>query len=569
MKNLIKSFFGKTSTTNNATKEKTMEELNMFCYQCEQAANGGCSKVGVCGKKPDVAALQDQLVYTMKGIAFWAHQAREKGAKDVEIDRFMLDGLFTTVTNVDFDAEEIAKLVRSAARNRDKAQALFEKANGGPFTGDVPEAAKAFTAGSTAELVALGAKHGVKDDSIDPDVKSVQEIIIYGMKGYAAYAHHALVIGLENDDVYAYTHKALAAILDKSLGLMDYVGLAMECGKINLVTMELLDKANTDSFGHPVPTPVQLGTKAGKAILVSGHDLRMLEELLKQTEGKGINVYTHGEMLPAHGYPGLKKYAHLAGNFGGAWQDQAKEFVSFPGAIIFNTNCIQRPAESYKDRLFTWGLVQWPDVKNINGMDFTPVIEKALALPGFEENLGKEILTGFGHNAVLGVADKVIDAVKAGQIRHFFLIGGCDGAKSGRNYYTEFAENVPADCVILTLACGKYRFNKLDFGDIGGIPRLLDIGQCNDAYSAIQIAVALAGAFNCGVNDLPLSFILSWYEQKAVAILLTLLHLGVKNIKLGPTLPAFITPNVLNFLVENFNIGPIGTAEGDLKQILG
>jgi hydroxylamine reductase len=569
MKNKIKSWLGfSTSTTNAAPKgEKVME--NMFCYQCEQAANGGCSKVGVCGKKPEVAALQDQLVYSMKGIAFWAHKAREKGAKDTGIDRFMLDGLFTTVTNVDFDAEEIAKLVRDASKNRDKAQALFEKANGGPFTGDVPAAAKPFAPGTTAELIALGAQHGVKDDSIDADVKSVQEIIIYGMKGYAAYAHHALVIGLESDEIYAFTHQGLSATLDKSLGLMDFVGLSMECGRINLVAMQLLDKANTDSFGHPVPTPVALGTKAGKAILVSGHDLRMLEELLKQTEGKGVNVYTHGEMLPAHGYPGLKKYAHLAGNFGGAWQDQAQEFQNFPGAIIFNTNCIQRPADSYKDRLFTWGLVQWPDVKNIVGWDFSAVIAKAQALPGFEEKPGKDILTGFGHNAVLGVADKVIGAVKAGQIRHFFLIGGCDGAKSGRNYYTEFAEQVPSDCVILTLACGKYRFNKLDFGDIGGIPRLLDIGQCNDAYSAIQIAVALAGAFECGVNDLPLSFILSWYEQKAVAILLTLLHLGVKNIKLGPTLPAFITPNVLNFLVENFNIGPIGTAEGDLKQILG
>jgi hydroxylamine reductase len=567
MKNMIKSWFGfSTSTTNNASKG---EKMDMFCFQCEQAANGGCSKVGVCGKKPEVAALQDLLVYTMKGIAFWADKAREKGAKDVDVDRFMLDGLFTTVTNVDFDAEEVAKLVRDGANYRAKAQGLFEKANNGPFTGVVPEAAKGFAAGTTEQLIALGAQHGVKDASIDPDVKSVQEILIYGMKGYAAYAHHALVIGQENDEIYAFTHKALAATLDKSLGLMDFVTLAMDCGKTNLTTMQLLDKANTDSFGHPVPTPVQLGTKAGKAILVSGHDLRMLEELLKQTEGKGINIYTHGEMLPAHGYPGLKKYAHLAGNFGGAWQDQAKEFVDFPGAIIFNTNCIQRPADSYKDRLFTWGLVQWPDVKNINGWDFSPVIEKALALPGFPENPGKEILTGFGHNAVLGVADKVVGAVKAGDIRHFFLIGGCDGAKSGRNYYTEFAEKVPSDCVILTLACGKYRFNKLDFGDIGGIPRLLDIGQCNDAYSAIQIAVALAGAFECGVNELPLSFILSWYEQKAVAILLTLLHLGIKNIKLGPSLPAFITPNVLNFLVENFNIAPIGTAEADLKQILG
>jgi hydroxylamine reductase len=562
------SWLGLSNTNTSTTvKEETME--NMFCYQCEQAANGGCSKVGVCGKQPDVAALQDLLVYTMKGIAFWADQARAKGAKNSEIDRFMLDGLFTTVTNVDFSTDEIAKLVRKGVEKRAQAQALFEAANGAPFAGPVPEAAQGFAAGTTAELIALGAKHGVKDDSIDADVKSVQEIIIYGMKGYAAYAHHALVIGLENDEIYAFTHKALAATLDKSLGLMDFVGLSMECGRINLVTMQLLDKANTDSFGHPVPTPVQLGTKAGKAILVSGHDLRMLEELLKQTEGKGINIYTHGEMLPAHGYPGLKKYAHLAGNFGGAWQDQAKEFVSFPGAIIFNTNCIQRPAESYKDRLFTWGLVQWPDVKNIDGWDFSPVIDKALSLPGFEEKPGQQILTGFGHNAVLGVAPQVIDAVKSGAIRHFFLIGGCDGAKSGRNYYTEFAENVPKDCVILTLACGKFRFNKLEFGDIGGIPRLLDIGQCNDAYSAIQIAVALAGAFGCGVNELPLSFILSWYEQKAVAILLTLLHLGIKGIKLGPSLPAFITPNVLNFLVENFNIAPIGTAEGDLKQILG
>jgi hydroxylamine reductase len=557
------------SSANTHSINTTQKEENMFCYQCEQVANGGCTKIGVCGKQPDVAALQDQLIYTMKGIAFWADKAREKGATDQAIDRFMLDGLFATVTNVDFDAEDVAKLVRHAAAALNDAKALFEKANGGPFSGAVPEAAKPFKAGSTAELVALGQQHGVKDDSIDPDVKSVQEILIYGIKGYAAYAHHALVIGLENDEIYAHTHKFLAATLDKNLGLMDFVGLAMECGRINLVTMELLNKANTDSYGHPVPTPVQLGTKAGKAILVSGHDLRMLEELLKQTEGTGVNVYTHGEMLPAHGYPGLKKYAHLAGNFGGAWQDQAKEFADFPGAIIFNTNCIQRPANSYKDRLFTWGLVQWPDVAHIDGWDFSAVIKKAQEHPGFAENPGQEILTGFGHNAVLGVADKVIDAVKAGQIRHFFLVGGCDGAKSGRNYYTEFAEKAPKDTVILTLACGKYRFNKLDFGDIGGIPRLLDVGQCNDAYSAIQIAVALAGAFECDVNDLPLSLILSWYEQKAVAILLTLLHLGIKNIKIGPSLPAFVTPNVLNFLVENFNIGPIGTAEEDLKQILG
>jgi hydroxylamine reductase len=543
----------------------TSKEENMFCYQCEQAAQGtGCTKIGVCGKQPDVAALQDLLVYGLKGIAFWANEARKAGKKDAEIDRFMIEGLFTTVTNVDFDAAAIEKILRKGAVIKEKAKVLA-----GTVSGTIPAAAQWQPAADLDGLVQQGEAHGLKSDAIDPDVKSVQEIIIYGIKGYAAYADHALTLGAENDEIYAFTHKALATTLDPSLGLMDFVGLAMECGRINLVTMELLNKAHTDHYGHPVPTPVNLGTKAGKAILVTGHDLRMLEELLKQTEGKGINIYTHGEMLPAHGYPGLKKYAHLAGNFGGAWQDQAKEFVNFPGAIIFNTNCIQKPADSYKDRLFTWGLVQWPDVKHVDGWDFSAVINKALEGEGFAENPGQEILTGFGHNAVLGVADKVIDAVKAGAIRHFFLVGGCDGAKSGRNYYTEFAEKAPKDTVILTLACGKYRFNKLDFGDIGGIPRLLDIGQCNDAYSAIQIAVALANAFECEVNDLPLSMILSWYEQKAVAILLTLLHLGIKNIKIGPSLPAFITPNVLNFLVENFNIGPIGTAEEDLKQILG
>ena len=543
----------------------TSKEENMFCYQCEQAAQGtGCTKIGVCGKQPDVAALQDLLVYGLKGIAFWANEARKAGKKDAEIDRFMIDGLFTTVTNVDFDAAAIEKILRKGAVIKEKAKVLA-----GTVSGTIPAAAQWQPAADLDGLVQQGEAHGLKSDAIDPDVKSVQEIIIYGIKGYAAYADHALTLGAENDEIYAFTHKALATTLDPSLGLMDFVGLAMECGRINLVTMELLNKAHTDHYGHPVPTPVNLGTKAGKAILVTGHDLRMLEELLKQTEGKWINIYTHGEMLPAHGYPGLKKYAHLAGNFGGAWQDQAKEFVNFPGAIIFNTNCIQKPADSYKDRLFTWGLVQWPDVKHVDGWDFSAVINKALEGEGFAENPGQEILTGFGHNAVLGVADKVIDAVKAGAIRHFFLVGGCDGAKSGRNYYTEFAEKAPKDTVILTLACGKYRFNKLDFGDIGGIPRLLDIGQCNDAYSAIQIAVALAGAFECGVNDLPLSMILSWYEQKAVVILLTLLHLGIKNIKIGPSLPAFVTPNVLNFLVENFNLAPIGTPDEDLKAILG
>ncbi len=559
--------FGKkeTPSTPSTPQTKETQDMSMFCYQCEQAANGGCSVVGVCGKQPDVAALQDLLVYSLKGIAFWANQAREAGKKDQEIDRFMIDGLFATVTNVDFDANEISKLVTEAVRLRGKAKQLA-----GAFDGAVPAAAQDWALpASIDEQVKLGQLHGVKDYSVDDDIHSVREIITYGIKGYAAYADHARILGSEAEEIYAFTHKALAAQLDDSLDLMANVNLALEAGKINYVTMELLNKAHTDAYGHPVPTPVQLGTKAGKAILVSGHDLRFLEELLKQTEGTGVNIYTHGEMLPAHGYPGLKKYSHLVGNFGGAWQDQHKEFGDFPGAIIFNTNCIQKPSESYKDRLFTWGLVRWPGVKHVDGWDFSEVIKKAQECDGFADAPGQEILTGFGHNAILGVADKVIEGVKAGAIKHFFLVGGCDGAKSGRNYYTEFAEQAPKDTVLLTLACGKFRFNKLDLGDIGGIPRLLDVGQCNDAYSAIQVAVALADAFECGVNDLPLSLVLSWYEQKAVAILLTLLHLGIKDIKIGPSLPAFITPNVLNFLVENYNIGPITTAEEDLKQILG
>ncbi|PLX93508.1 MAG: hydroxylamine reductase [Desulfuromonas sp.] len=538
----------------------------MFCYQCEGAAQGtGCTKVGVCGKQPEVSDLQDLLVYTLKGTSFWANLARENGKPDAEIDRFMIKALFTTVTNVDFSDDSVVDVIKEAVALKAKAKSLA-----GDYAGVVPPAAQDWSLpGNRNEMLALSQLHGIKEPGVNEDIQSLRDTILFGIKGYAAYADHALILDRENDEIYAFTHKALSAMLDNSLELMDYVGLAMECGRINLVTMELLNKAHTDKFGHPEPTPVQLGTKAGKAILVSGHDLRFLEELLKQTEGKGINIYTHGEMLPAHGYPGLKKYSHLAGNWGGAWQDQHKEFQSFPGAIVFNTNCIQKPADNYKDRLFTWDRVQFPDVRHIDGWDFSEVIDCALAADGFPDAPGQEILTGFGHNAVLGVADKVIEAVKAGQIKHFFLVGGCDGAKSGRNYYTEFAEKAPQDTVILTLACGKFRFNKMEFGDIGGIPRLLDVGQCNDAYSAVQIALALADAFECGVNDLPLSLVLSWYEQKAVAILLTLLHLGIKNIKIGPTLPAFITPNVLNFLVENFNIAPITTAEADLQQILG
>jgi len=399
----------------------------------------------------------------------------------------------------------------------------------------------------------------------------LQELITYGLKGMAAYYDHAWVLGITDEEAMAFFHEALNFLTSNDAKDIDkLVPMALKVGEVNLKVMELLDKANTDTYGHPEPTSVRITPVKGKAILVSGHDLRDLELLLKQTEGKGINVYTHGEMLPCLAYPELKKYKHLVGNYGGAWQDQRKEFAEFPGAILMTTNCIQNP-NKYMERIFTTGLVQWHGVKHIgDDKDFTPVIEAALAAEGFTEDAEeKRIMIGFARNAVLGVADKVIEAVKAGNIRHFFLIGGCDGAKSGRNYYTELAQAVPDDCVILTLACGKYRFNKLEFGDIGGIPRLLDVGQCNDAYSAIQIAVALAGAFECDVNDLPLTLVLSWYEQKAVCILLTLLHLGIKNMKLGPTLPAFVSPAVLNVLVEKFNIAPVTDAETDLKQILG
>ncbi len=546
----------------------------MFCNQCEQAAKGiGCDIQGVCGKEPQTAALQDLLIFGLKGLAIYADAARQLDAKDDTLDLFVVEGLFTTVTNVDFDPADISAKVRECHLNQLKAKSLYETAYAAKNGAAAPAIANAYLgwtpATELAGLVAQGEEHGINTQHSDENVRSTIEILIYGLKGMAAYMDHAQTLGRTDEEILAFFHKALAATTDPNLGLMDFVGLSMECGRLNLKTMELLSLAHSETYGAPTPTPVNLGTRAGKGILVSGHDLKMLEELLKQTEGKGINIYTHGEMLPAHGYPGLKKYPHLVANYGGAWQDQAKEFPLFPGAIIFNTNCIQRPAATYLDRLYSWGLVQWPGVKHVNGWDFGEVIAKALECPDLPEAPGQEILTGFGHNAVLGVADKVIAGVKSGAIRHFFLIGGCDGAKPGRNYFTEFAEKVPADCVILTLACGKYRFNKLEFGDIGGIPRLLDLGQCNDAYSAIQIAVALAGAFGCGVNDLPLSLIISWYEQKAVVILLTLLHLGIKNIKIGPALPAFITPAILNFLVENFNLSPIGTAEGDLKQILG
>ncbi len=546
----------------------------MYCHQCEQTAKGGaCEVKGVCGKDETTAALQDLLLHATQGISMYAHRAREFKASDREVDVFVVEALFTTVTNVNFDPERMTALLREAAAMRDRAKALYE--NACKSAGSAPESldgpATWTPASDLPGLVAQGSDVTLAtwSETYGPDAASLRELITYGLRGTAAYADHAQLLGRTDDGIFATFHEALDLLAKDDVPTDDLLAWCLKTGELNLRTMEILSSANTDAYGHPEPTQVRITTVKGKAILVSGHDLKDLEELLKQTEGKGINVYTHGEMLPAHGYPGLKRYPHLVGNYGGAWQDQAKEFDAFPGAVLMTTNCIQKPRDSYKNRIFTTGLVAWPGVAHVTGNHFTPVIEAALAAPGFAETEPEKTITvGFGHNAVLGVADKVVEAVKAGKIRHFFLVGGCDGAKSGRNYYTEFAESAPSDTIILTLACGKFRFNKLDFGDIGGIPRLLDVGQCNDAYSAIQIAAALSEAFGLGLNELPLSFILSWYEQKAVAILLTLLHLGIKGIRLGPTLPAFVSPNVLSILVDKFDIKPISTAAEDLAAIL-
>ncbi len=542
----------------------------MFCYQCEQAAKGeGCTKIGVCGKQPEVAALQDLLIHALKGLSLFAVEGRKVGVVDDAVNVFTCEALFSTLTNVNFDPDDFIHLLRRTVEVRESLKARV-KAAGGKV--DFTDAAATFQPEGTLEgMVAQAEKVGLKSDpSIDPDILSLQHTLLFGLKGVAAYADHAQILGQKDDVVFAFLHEGLAAMLNKELGLQDWLGLVLKCGEVNLRTMELLDAGNTGVYGHPVPTRVPLGAKQGKAILVSGHDLKDLEELLKQTEGKGINIYTHGEMLPTHGYPELKKYPHFYGHYGTAWQNQHKEFSQFPGAILMTTNCIQKPQGAYEKNIFTSGLVGWPGIPHIADRNFSPVIARALELPGFAENSnGKSVMVGFARNSILGVADKVIEAVKNKAIRHFFLVAGCDGAKPGRNYYTEFVEKVPRDCVVLTLACGKFRFFDKDLGDIGGIPRLLDVGQCNDAYSAIQVAVALSKAFNVGVNDLPLSLVLSWYEQKAVAILLTLLYLGIKDIRLGPSLPAFTTPNVLDVLVKNFDIKPISTPDEDLKAILG
>jgi hydroxylamine reductase len=564
--------------------------MDMFCYQCEQTAkNEGCTKVGVCGKQPDVAAMQDLLIYVLKGLSQVRIQAREMGITDRDTDAFVCEAAFATLTNVNFDPERFREYVNKAVEHRERLKerikeaaeqnaSLWEKAKraiglseGGSGV-EFPEGPATFQPDSTLEgMIEQGKEHGVlQDPEQNEDIKSLKEALIYGVKGVAAYTEHARILGQEDDEVYAFIQKGLASTLRQDLSLDDWLNMVLECGRINLRAMELLDAGHTGRYGHPEPTQVPLGHKQGKAILISGHDLRDLELLLEQTKDTGISIYTHGEMLPSHGYPELKKYPHFYGHYGTAWQNQHKEFAGFPGPILMTTNCLQKPKDAYKDRIFTTGEAGWPGVQHIEDKNFKPVIDKALEMDGFAQDEDKgSVMVGFGHNAVMSVANQVVDAVKNGNIRHFFLVGGCDGAKPERNYYTEFAEKAPQDSVILTLACGKFRFFDKNLGTIGDIPRLLDVGQCNDAYSAVKIAQALADSFGVGVNELPLSMILSWYEQKACAILYSLLYLGITDIRLGPSLPAFVSPNVLQVLVDNFNIKPISTPEEDLQAILG
>lgn len=547
-----------------------MEQL-MFCYQCEQTAGGkGCTKIGVCGKTPEIAAMQDLLIYQLKGISIYAMKLIGKGEKlSKHIVSFVEDSLFMTLTNVNFDPEAH---MRALEKSQQVKEELRNKLNGE----NVDREEALYNLSNTKEEILEDAKKAgiMYNQDLDADIRSVRETIKYGLKGIAAYAHQSRFINYISDEVDEFYFKALEALTDDSLSLQDLIKVLLETGEKSVKVMEVLDKGNNEKYNSPTPTKVNVNIKKGPFIIVSGHDLRDLEMLLEQTKGKGINIYTHGEMLPSHGYPELNKYPHLVGNFGSAWQNQQKEFDGIPGCILMTTNCMMKPRDSYRDRIFSTSVVGWDNVKHIskdeNGhKDFSEIINKALELGGFEkEEEVKEILVGFGHKATLSHAGAIIDAVKEGKLRHFFLIGGCDGAKPGRNYYTEFAEKVPQDCVILTLACGKYRFNKLDFGTVAGLPRLLDVGQCNDAYSAVRIALALADAFETDINSLPLTIVLSWYEQKAVADLLALLYLGVKGMYLGPSLPAFITPNVLQFLVDTFGIKPISTAEEDLANSL-
>lgn len=528
----------------------------MFCFQCEQTAGcTGCTgNAGVCGKRAETAELQDKLTGALVGLARAAEGNGDMVTKDT--DRLIIEGLFATITNVNFNDETLSALIDRVHAEKDRL---------------VPSCL------SCASVCGRNEDYDMRSiwDG-DEDIRSLKSLILFGIRGVAAYAYHASVLGYTDEEVNKFFYKALFTI-GTDWGMDELLPVVLEVGEVNLKCMALLDKANTETYGLPAPAEVSLTVEKGPFIVISGHDLYDLKQLLEQTENKGINIYTHGEMLPAHAYPELKKYSHLKGNFGTAWQNQQKEFADIPAPVLFTTNCLMPPKASYADRVFTTDVVSYPEIVHIGDeKDFTPVIEKALELGGYEKdtvftgiNGGKRVITGFSHSAVLSMADTVIEAVKTGAVRHFFLVGGCDGARAGRNYYTEFVRQTPADTVVLTLACGKYRFNDLDLGTIGSVPRIMDMGQCNDAYSAIKVAAALAEAFSCGINDLPLSMVLSWYEQKAVCILLTLLHLGIKNILLGPTLPAFLSPNVLNFLVEKYNIGSISTPEEDLKKLLG
>lgn len=545
---------------------------DMFCYQCEQTAGGkGCTKLGVCGKTPEIANLQDLLIYQLKGISFYARHILDSGLNvDKSVVSFIENCLFTTLTNVNFNVDDHVHLLKQSQDIKNNLKNIVG-------TTDYITPSAAYELPETkADMLRDAPMAGIMyDKTLDPDIRSLRQTILYGLKGISAYGHQARELSYYSDNVDNFYIIALEAITDNTLTVEELIRLTLKTGDMAIEIMKKLDEANTTIYGNPSPHPVNVHIKKGPFIIVSGHDLKDLEMLLKQTEGLGINIYTHGEMLPSHGYEGLKKYKHLAGNFGGAWQDQQKQFDNLPGCILMTTNCLMRPRDTYKDRIYSTNVVGWDGIKYIEKKpdgekDFSEIIKQSLELGGFtEEQEVKEILVGFGHEAALSHAGELVEAVKSKQIRHFFLIGGCDGVRPGRSYFTDFATMVPDDCMILTLACGKYRFNKLDFGTVAGLPRLLDIGQCNDVYSAILIANALADAFDTDVNGLPLSLIVSWYEQKAVADLLALLSLGIKNIYLGPTLPAFLSPNVLQYLVDTFQLKLISNPEDDIKTCLG
>lgn len=558
-------------------------DYEMFCYQCEQTANGkGCTRLGVCGKTPEIANLQDLLIYQVKGISCYGKVLSELGHPiEKAVIAFIESVLFTTLTNVNFDAEVHVQLLQESQKIKDSLREKVSASEGSSNLHDSDycnchTAQAQYRLPSTkSEMLHDAPIAGIMyDKSLDPDIRSLRQTILYGLKGISAYGHQARELGYCSDQVDSFYITALESLTDDRLTVEELIRMTMRTGEAAIEVMKVLDEANTSVYGNPSPHTVNVHIRKGPFIIVSGHDLKDLEMLLQQTEGTGINIYTHGEMLPSHGYEGLKKYPHLVGNFGGAWQDQQKQFDGIPGCILMTTNCLMRPRESYKDRIYSTNVVGWEGVKYIpkkpdGTKDFSEIIRHSLELGGFTQDVEPhEILVGFGHHATLSYADKIVQAVESGKLRHFFLIGGCDGARPGRNYYTDFAQLVPKDCMILTLACGKYRFNKMDFGEVAGLPRLLDIGQCNDVYSAIRIATALADAFNTDVNGLPLSLIISWYEQKAVADLLALLSLGIRNIYLGPELPAFLSPNVLQYLVDTFHLRKITNPEDDIKTCL-